>query len=169
MKKMSDRYVSREKYERAKDAANAWHEKLQEANEQLETYEAENAELASTNAKLARSQKDLQEQIVKLKSEVSRWKKLSEELPDSDLVEELEAESKQHRREIRKLKKENHDIEDKYKDRIAKLERERLLSDGRIQQLEEARKDLRERYNDLKQDYREQQRWARGTMSVAEK
>jgi hypothetical protein len=50
-------------------------------------------------------------------------------------------------------------MEEKYKDKIAILEREKLLSDGKIQQLEEARKDLYERYNDLKQDFREQQRW----------
>ena len=45
--------------------------------------------------------------------------------------------------------------EDKLLEKISRLEREKLLCDGRIQQLEEARKDIQERYNELKQDFRE--------------
>ena len=41
------------------------------------------------------------------------------------------------------------------------IEREMLLKDSKIQRLEEAKKELKERYNELKDDYREQQRWSR--------
>lgn len=142
---MSDKYVSRSKYEKAKQAVTAWVEKYEQTQQQHD-----------------KTISVLKDEITKLKGDVNRWKKLSEELPDSELVEELEAENKQHRREIRKLKKELHDTEDRYKDKIVSLEREKLLSDGKIQQLEEIRKDLKERYNELKQDYREASRWNRG-------
>jgi hypothetical protein len=44
--------------------------------------------------------------------------------------------------------------EDKYRERIHCLEREKLLMEGKIQVLTEARSDLQERYNELKLDYR---------------
>ena len=96
-----------------------------------------------------------------LQAELERWKKLSNELPDQSTVQDLENENKNHIKTIKTLKKQLSEIEEKYKDKIAVLEREKLLFEGRIQQLEEARKDLQERYSDLKQDFREQQRWVR--------
>ncbi len=84
----------------------------------------------------------------KLQAEIQRWKKLSEDLPDPELESEYKT-----------LKKQFSESEEKYKDKIARLEREKILSEGKIQQLEEARKDLQERYSELKQDFREQQKW----------
>uniref|UniRef100_A0A6C0EM78 Uncharacterized protein n=1 Tax=viral metagenome TaxID=1070528 RepID=A0A6C0EM78_9ZZZZ len=135
MSTRSESYL-RHKYERAKEAATTWYQKYQ----------------------------DLQEQIDELKEENRDLKREKEERPDEDFTEELEAENKQLRHEVRKLRKDLHDC----KDRVAKLDRERLLSDGKIQQLEDAKKDLRERYNDLKQDFRESQRWNRNTVSRAD-
>lgn len=118
------------KYEKAKEAARAWHH-------MLEIKKKEN--------------KDLQD-------ELERWKKLSNELPDHSTVQELENENKNHIKTIKTLKKQLSEIEEKYKDKIALLEREKLWT---IQHLEESKKDLQERYSDLKQDFREQQRWVR--------
>ena len=87
-------------------------------------------------------------QISNLENEVVRWKKFSEELPDPEQL-------KQYKREIRILTKELHEQHEKYKDKISILERDKIIFQGRIQQLEEAQKDLKERYNELKQDYRE--------------
>ena len=42
------------------------------------------------------------------------------------------------------------------KDKIIELERKNMLDCAHIQRLEDTCKDLRERYSDLKQDYREQ-------------
>lgn len=143
--------VSREKYEKAKEAVHVWHKKYQDADVLI---------------------KELKAQISTLEKESERWRKLSEELPDNDMLEELENENKTFRREVRGLKKDRVELTEKYRSTIAKLEREKLLSDGRIQQLEEAKKDLKERYTDLKQDYRELQRhysgMARGSVSRAE-
>jgi DNA repair exonuclease SbcCD ATPase subunit len=125
------------KYEKAKESARTWYLLFQEAKENLENAENE---------------------IRKLRSDVERWKKLSEQLPDPSIVQDLEQEN---RKIIKSLKKQLYETEEKYKDKVAKLEREKILYEGKNQQLEEARKDLQERYSELKQDYREQQRWAR--------
>lgn len=118
------------KYEKAKEAARAWHH-------MLEIKKKEN--------------KDLQD-------ELERWKKLSNELPDHSTVQELENENKNHIKTIKTLKKQLSETEEKYKDKIALLEREKIWT---IQHLEESKKDLQERYTELKQDFREQQRWVR--------
>lgn len=130
--------VSREKYEKAKDAATIWHEKYTEALKNAEYYQ----------------------------SETERWKGMVSQLPDTQTVEDLEAENRKLSKNLRQTTKQLHDVEEKYSDKIARLEREKLLAEGKIQQLEEARKDLQERYNDLKQDYREQQRWGKGHEKV---
>lgn len=123
-------YVHRDKYERAKEAIIAWKKKYDEA----------------------------QIKIGLLETDVARWKGMSEQLPDPHLVEQLETENRELFRTVRTLKKQINEIEEKYKDKIASLEREKLLADGKVQQLEEAKQDLLERYKDLKQDFREQQR-----------
>ena len=50
---------------------------------------------------------------------------------------------------------------EKHIDKIASLGRDILLKDDKIQRLEEAKKDMKERYNELTEDFREQQRWNR--------
>jgi hypothetical protein len=44
--------------------------------------------------------------------------------------------------------------EEKYREKINSLEREKMLMEGKIQVLVESRSDLQERYNELKLDYR---------------
>jgi chromosome segregation ATPase len=57
--------------------------------------------------------------------------------------------------ELKKNISDMHRENQSLQDRIAVLQREKLLLEGRCQQLEEARKDWQERYAELKQDYRE--------------
>lgn len=140
--------VNRDKYEKAKEAAKAWHNILEETKHKLTQTQLENEQLL--------------EEMKILRLDCDRWKKLSEQLPDPNIVEDLETENKNLSKVVRSLKKQSAESEEKYKDKIARLEREKLLSEGKIQQLEDARKDLQERYNDLKQDFREQQRWGHG-------
>lgn len=129
--------VRRDKYEKAKEAAKAWYNILNETEEKLENSQDQVDRLIEENHEL--------------QTEMERLKKI----PDPD----LENQNKNLSKTIRNLNKQLLETEEKYKDKIVKLEREKLLSDGKIQQLEDARKDLQERYNDLKQDFREQQRW----------
>lgn len=123
--------VSRQKYEKVKDAAVYWNESYTTARNEIKT----------------------------LVKEVAKWKKCSENLPDQSTVDELESIVRSH-------KKERRELEEKFRDRIYKLEREKLLLEGKNQQLEEAKTDLKERYTELKEDYREQQRWNREVRST---
>lgn len=147
--------VNRNKYEKAKEAAKGWYNILAETKTKLEDSQTEVNSLSSRVEILSEENKRLQ-------TETERWKKLSEQLPDPNMVEDLETENKNLSKTIRSLRKQLSEADEKYRDKIARLEREKLLSEGKIQQLEEARKDLQERYNDLKQDFREQQRWGHG-------
>jgi len=93
---------------------------------------------------------DLQSKLKKSQQEINL-------LPDSQTLEDLEIKNKEQNRTIRNLTKQISELEEKYKNKIVLLERDKLLSDGRVQQLEEARKDLQERYKDLKDDLRSYQ------------
>jgi len=93
-----------------------------------------------------------------LQSELARWKTLAEQLPDED-------QAKDFLRQIKDLKRQLRDTEEKSRDKIAQLERDKLLLEGRIQQLEESRKDLQERYSELKDDFR----WIKGEKVKAKK
>lgn len=146
--------VTREKYEKAKEAAKGWYNILVETKNKLEESQAETSSLAFRI-------EGLTDENRKLQVETERWKKLSEQLPDPNMVEDLKNENRNLCKTIKNLKKQLSEMDEKYKGKIAGLEREKLLSEGKIQQLEDTRKDLQERYNDLKQDFREQQRWGR--------
>lgn len=76
---------------------------------------------------------------------------LEEEL--SDLAEE----EKNGRKALKKIK----DEETTLLEKMSKMERDIILKDGKIQQLEDAKNDLSERYKELKEDFRESQRWNR--------
>ena len=127
--------VRRDKYDKAKSAAITWHNLLAESKQRIEELEKQNKQS---------------------NEEVNRWKKLSEVLPDQNTFEELELENKKNLKTVKDLKKQLCETEEKYKDKIAQLEREKILHEGRIQHLEEAKKDLQDRYNELRQDMREQ-------------
>lgn len=123
------------KYEKAKEAARVWHEKYQNSKEENE----------------------------QLKTELKRMEAFSNQLPDPELIDELETKIQSLTKTNKKLKKELEDETEKHRGQIGLLEREKILLEGRIQQLEESRRDLQERYNDLKQDFREQQKWINNT------
>jgi hypothetical protein len=145
-----------------------WYERAQDLHEKNEKLLALNGELEQVNETLTAANRDLKLALEKANTENKRLRTLpDDDQPDSDLVDELELESKTQRKTIRTLKKEVKDLHEKYVGKQTILERDILLKDGKIQQLEEAKKDLKERYRDLKEDFREQQRWARGTASVA--
>ena len=65
----------------------------------------------------------------------------------------MEKENTRLREKIKLLKEQ----QEKLNNDIAKLERDKILADGKIQQLEETNRDLRERYSELRQDMRELQ------------
>lgn len=153
---MSAHSVDREKYNKAKSAAITWHSLLEETKDELALVKVELNKVKEANTELNTTLNKTLEKNGRLEEEIQRWKKLSETLPDSNTFDEIENENRAHLKTIKSLKKQLNETEEKYKDKISKLEREKLLYEGRIQQLEEARKDLQDRYCELKQDMREQ-------------
>jgi chromosome segregation ATPase len=87
-----------------------------------------------------------------LKKTCEAWRKIAQkyEVDLGNISEQInKLEENTH-----ELQRENRHLKNKYKDRIAELEREKLLADNRNQQLQETCQDLRERMQDLKQDIR---------------
>lgn len=148
--------VSREKYEKLKITANKWMEKCKKITEKLSVVQDIEDDIDRLEEKCLLLQKENDE----LK------KKNSTPNPDTELMDELENENKTFRKEIRFLKKENKELCEKDKNKISQLERDIMLKDGKIQRLEEAKKDLHDRYNELKEDFREHQRWSRQVRDV---
>lgn len=143
--------VSREKYDNLKVKAKKWLEKCEKLAEKLSVIQDVDDELDR-----------LEDKCRLLESENEDLKKTKNTEPDGDLFDELENENKSFRKEIRVLKRDNKDLSEKYKNKISQMDRDILLKDGKIQRLEEAKKDLKDRYSELKEDFREQQRWSRG-------
>lgn len=155
--------VSRSKYDKAKSAAIGWHLQLEENKQKIVLLERELKSIRDDYEKCKLHNAELKERVAEMldknkncEEEISRWKKLSEALPDQVSLDELELDNRKHLKTIKELKKQLYETEEKYKDKISVLEREKLLHEGRIQQLEEARKDLQDRYSELRQDMREQ-------------
>lgn len=142
--------VSRGKYENIKIKANQWMEKCEKMTEKLSVIQDIEDDIDR-----------LEEKCRLLQKENDELKKKSISIPDNDLMDELENENKTFRKEIRILKRDNKELCEKDKNKISQLERDIMLKDGKIQRLEEAKKDLKDRYIELKEDFREHQRWSR--------
>jgi phage shock protein A len=151
MNNENNKYVSREKYNNLKQNANQWIDKCDKLVEQFSIVQ----DMEQDIDKLEEKCRILKEENINLLNQKTN-------IPDGDLFDELENENKSFRKEIRLLKRDNKDLVEKNINKISQLERDILLKDGKIQRLEEGKKDLKERYNELKEDYREQQRWNRG-------
>ena len=101
-----------------------------------------------------------------LKNKALRWK---EKCDDNDIIilkleediEKLKTECEKLKVSVKNISNEKHELVQKHKDYITKVERDIILKDGKIQRLEDDRKDTKERYKELKEDFREQQRWIR--------
>jgi hypothetical protein len=134
--------VSREKYENVKHKGTQWYNECTQLNEKVN-------KSIKTNKDLLKQNEDLVEQLNDLNDIPT---------PDTDLTDELEAENKRLRKDIRNLKRGNKIYEDKHRDKIIQLEKDLFVKDGKIQRLEDSKKDLKERYIELKEDWREERR-----------
>ena len=135
----NNNYVSREKYENIKDKGVRWYNMCSELKDKVN--------------KLTQMNKDLLDQNEDLLDKLNDLNNCQNE-PNNEIIEELENEIKSLRKEIRNLKKDNKISEDKF----VQLERDLFIKDGKIQRLEDAKKDLNERYLELKEDWRDERR-----------
>lgn len=88
--------------------------------------------------------KETKEENERLQAEVTRWKSLSERLPDDCEIEEVKRINRKQSKLINNLEKE-----------IAKLENNREMMLFQIKTLEDSRTDLKSQLVDLRQEYRE--------------
>lgn len=65
----------------------------------------------------------------------------------------------ENKKQIEILKKQQKDIVENYQNKIDNLERDILRKDGKIERLEDARTDIKEIYNELREDLRYQKRY----------
>ncbi len=151
--KDSKKYVSRTKYEKIKKAGMVWSEKCNILREQLQ----EQVNIVN----------QLRKEYEKISNEAKRWKNLSEQLPDTETLSELEEENSKLQDKLLKKERELDSIHYDYKEKIVKLEREKILSEGKIERLEDTCTDLRSRYAELKEDYREQRRWGTRNKNIS--
>ena len=140
----SIKHVSREKYENVKNRGTQWYNECTCLTEKLGKLTDMNKDLLAQNEDLVDQLKDFNDQ--------------PDTIRDNELEDELENENKSLRKEIRNLKRDNKIFEDKHRDKIVQLERDLFVKDGKIQRLEDAKKDLKERYTELKEDWREERR-----------
>lgn len=134
--------VPREKYENVKYKGTQWYNECTVLKEKVDKLTKMNTVLLEQNENLVEQLKDSNDAHT----------------PDNDLTVELEIENKGLNKEIRNLKRDNKIFGDKYRDKIIKLERDLFIKDGKIQRLEDTNKDLKERYIELKEDWRDERR-----------
>ena len=155
-------HVSREKYELLKQKGTQWYEKYEDLvslNKELtKQLEIATNRLEDMSSQLEDVNTQLEDANTQLEDANTQLEDANTHAPDSDLVDELELDNKSLRKENRMLRKENKVIEDKHRERFNKLERDLFVKDGKIQRLEDSKKDLKERYLELKEDWREERR-----------
>ena len=134
----TNNYVSREKYENIKDKGVRWYNMCSELKDKVN--------------KLTQMNKDLIIQNEDLLDQVNDLNNFQKE-PNKEMIE-LENENKALVKDIRNLKKDNN----LFSDKLVLLERDLFIKDGKIQRLEDAKKDLNERYIELKEDWRDERR-----------
>ena len=134
----TNNYVSREKYENIKDKGVRWYNMCSELKDKVN-------KLTQMNKDLILQNEDLLDQV----NDLNNFQKE----PNKDMIE-LENENKSLIKDIRNLKKDNN----LFSDKLVLLERDLFIKDGKIQRLEDAKKDLNERYIELKEDWRDERR-----------
>ena len=151
MSKKTSNYVSRDKYENIKNKGTQWHDECSELRDKVQKLSQMNKDLLNQNEDLLNQNEDLVDKIKDLNDS-------NIQEPNNVIVDELENQNKSLIKQIRNLKKDNKISEDKYRDKLINLERDLFIKDGKIQRLEDAKKDLNERYLELKEDWREERR-----------
>jgi chromosome segregation ATPase len=129
--------IAKQKYEKSK-------RRISDLQRLLDRSEIDNTEKTLELLNKEQEFTELQNTNTQLQAEVSRWKSLSERLPDDAEIEELHRTNKKQSKLIDNLEKQ-----------IAKLENNREILLFQIKTLEESRNDLKTQLLELKQEYRE--------------
>lgn len=133
-----EKTVPREKYESIKKKGLKWHREYELLKEKVEDLNIKLEDMTEMN-------NDLLEKIEEMA--------LNPQI-DTNSFEQLEDENKALIKEIRHLNKIGKIQTEKHREKLLELERELFVKDGKIQRLEDAKKDIKERYAELKEDWR---------------
>lgn len=130
--------VSRQKYDDLKNKAQQWHKKFLNIKEERDTF---------------------LDKIEELEDKIEKF------VDNEEVIAEMTESNEKINKELDTLKKERKmfmkNLSEKYKDTISNLEKEILIKDGQIQRLDDQRKDLHERYIDLRDENKELNRYVR--------
>ena len=137
-------FVPREKYDHIKSKSTQWYDECSELHIRIE-------KLTQMNKDLIVQNEDLLDQISDLNNSTTHE-------TNNEMIIELENDNKNLMKELRKLKRDNKLDYEKHRDKISQLERDLFIKDGTIQRLEDSKKDLNERFLELKEDWREERR-----------
>jgi hypothetical protein len=129
--------IAKQKYEKSK-------RRISDLQRLLDRSEIDNTEKTLELLNKEQEFTELQNTNTQLQAEVTRWKSLSERLPDDAEIEELHRTNKKQSKLIDNLEKQ-----------ITKLENNREILLFQIKTLEESRNDLKTQLLELKQEYRE--------------
>lgn len=129
--------IAKQKYEKSK-------RRISDLQRLLDRSEIDNTEKTLELLNKEQEFTELQNANAQLQAEVTRWKSLSERLPDDAEIEELHRTNKKQSKLIDNLEKQ-----------ITKLENNREILLFQIKTLEESRNDLKTQLAELKQEYRE--------------
>jgi chromosome segregation ATPase len=129
--------IAKQKYEKSK-------RRISDLQKLLDRCEVDNTEKTLELLNKEQEFTELENANAQLQAEVTRWKSLSERLPDESEIEELSRTNKKQSKLIDNLEKQ-----------ITKLENNREMLLFQIKTLEESRNDLKTQLVELKQEYRE--------------
>lgn len=133
--------VQREKYVALKHKLESW----------IVAYNETDAELESVRGELEDSRRELEDMKRELEESQSELEEAHKEL--EKYIEKLSIIEQKYELKYKRIFREK---ESALLNQIASLQRDLILRDGRIQQLEESKKDLADRYKELREDSKAQ-------------
>lgn len=151
---MNKESVSRLKYDKLKYSMQGWYDKSYELKEKLDKSHETILEIETINEELMGENKKLKENVAELKENIIGIKETATQYHDTETVDDLVEENKKLKRTIKILKKKMKEFEEENRRNIIKSERDAVLKDSRIQQLEELRRQSNERFTEAREDLR---------------
>lgn len=140
-----DTFVTKEKYEKLKVKLKQWVKKCSELEDKLNII----GDVDNILDKFEKENEELKQKLEYVKLECNEEKEYNEKI-----IKKLMKKNKDYKEYIINIKKYKKIDDKNYRNTKLKIERELMLKDEKIQRMEDYKKELRERYNELKEDYR---------------
>lgn len=136
--------ISRKKYDKLLKKAQQWANIVKDLDQNLKNLELRNEELNTEKDEL-----------------YNNYIELKKHKGDSNRLCELEDENKELKNAIKLVKQQIKDEKEQEYKNTFNLQKDNMLKDGKIQQMQDTIESLKQRYKDLYEEYRDQRRWNR--------